>query len=521
MLASEGELEQIADWLLEMASASSNLPIESMIDLLFGASVSQEFTSPLKEYFFSDIKLAETPDQYISHLGALSTIRASIREYKPGINLKLADFVQYVNLARRAGITLKNHHAAEQIDDAVRVMTAHKSKGLEFESIYIINASDDTWGSKSRGSSGRLSYPENIAIGQAGDNYDDKLRLFFVAMTRAKKQLHISYSDQNLAGKPALKADFLSQAGWKVKQDSGAGDTYIEAAEHTWQTQILPSHDQKLTELLAGQLRNYQLSATHLNNFIDVTSGGPRNFLLNNLLHFPQSISPSAAMGSAVHKALQKAHQHLRVTGVKRPTEDVVGDFEQYLGYARLPEIDFSHQLQKGSDGLRQYLDQRYDSFSPEQTAEFDFSRQGSSLDEARLTGIIDILQVNEKTKKIDLADYKTGKPATNWQGKTDFEKIKLHKYKQQLMFYRLLIESSRQFHGYKVTSSRLEFIEPTRTGDIVALNAQYTSEELVHFKRLIKVVWQCILDCDFADTSDYEKTYKGILGFEKDLLKR
>ena len=38
--------------------------------------------------------------------------------------------------------------------------------------------------------------------------------------------------------------------------------------------------------LLLPQLANYKLSATHLNNFLDVTRGGPRAFLLDNLLHF-------------------------------------------------------------------------------------------------------------------------------------------------------------------------------------------------------------------------------------------
>ncbi|MBI3494759.1 ATP-dependent helicase [Candidatus Saccharibacteria bacterium] len=436
MLEQKGKLSKIANWLLDAAKLSPNTPVETMIDILFGTESIEGYSSPLKQYFFADKNLAKNPSDYIVFLQSLATIRTNIREYRPQSQLHIDDFVDYIDLAISAGISLKNHYSAETIDDAVQVMTAHKSKGLEFESVYILSASDNTWGSKSRGYSGRLSYPENVPIGQAGDSHDDKLRLFFVAMTRAKKNLYISASDQSLAGKTLLKADFLSEQDWQTKKAVKVRAEDLESAEYNWQTGFDFTSDHTLRELLVGQLRNYRLSATHLNNFIDVSNGGPMGFLINNLLHFPQSISPSAAMGSSVHKALQKAHQHLRVTGEKRPIEDVVGDFEHYLKLNRLPEHDFNHQLQKGSDALRSFLDGSYERFAPDQEVEFDFSKQGSTIDDTRLTGVIDVMSVDIKNKTISVIDYKTGKPAMDWKGATDFEKIKLHKYKQQLMFY-------------------------------------------------------------------------------------
>lgn len=519
MLAEEGEMSSIAEWLLEMAKASTEVSVETMLDLLFGTESTEQFTSPFKKYFFSDEQLTSNPSDYITHLQSLATIRSSIRQYKPQESLSLTDFIDYCDLAIDAGVSLKNHYSAEALDDAVQIMTAHKSKGLEFDTVYILHANDDVWGSKSRGPSGRLSYPENIAIGLAGDSYDDKLRLFFVAMTRAKEHLFISSSKQSLSGRASLKADFLSGQKWLEIEAANTPEMQLEAAEHTWQTAITSTTDQSLHELLVSQLKRYHISATHLNNFIDVSQGGPRAFLLNNLLHFPKSISASAAMGSSIHKALQKAHQHLRVEGDRRPIEDVVGDFEHYLKLTRLPESDFSFQLQKGSDALRFYLENNYDLFDPEQEVEFDFAHQGSSIEDVRLTGIIDVMQVNSKNKSIEVIDYKTGKPAVGWKGVSDFEKIKLHKYKQQLMFYKLLIENSRDFKGYKVDRLALEFVEPSKTNKTVSLEADFTSEDLEQFKKLLIRVWESIMLGNFIDTSDYEPTYKGVLQFEKDLL--
>jgi DNA helicase-2/ATP-dependent DNA helicase PcrA len=45
--------------------------------------------------------------------------------------------------------------------------------------------------------------------------------------------------------------------------------------------------------------------------------------------------------------------------------------------------------------------------------------------------------------------------------GDSDYEKIKLHKYRQQLMFYKIMIENSRDYSKYPVTGAKLIFVEP------------------------------------------------------------
>jgi hypothetical protein len=136
------------------------------------------------------------------------------------------------------------------------------------------------------------------------------------------------------------------------------------------------------------------------------------------------------------------------------------------------------------------------------------------------LTGSLDLVDISTADKSIIVSDYKTGKASTSWTGKTDYEKIKLHKYKQQLMFYKLLIEHSRDFNQYTVEKGCLQFVEPTPRGDILSLEASCSPEELETFRLLIKAVWNKIMTLDLPDTSTYEQNYKGMLAFEKDLLK-
>ncbi len=287
----------------------------------------------------------------------------------------------------------------------------------------------------------------------------------------------------------------------------------------SWETRHynLPKQEQKT--LLLPLLQNYKLSATHVNNFVDVTRGGPQAFLLQNLLRFPQAMTPSQAFGTAIHAVLQRAHTHLSATGERRPVEDILHDFEQQLQNGRLAERDLAYLLEKGSDVLQNYLAHRYDSFSPEQKAERNFANQHITLDDVQIKGVIDLMHVDKATKTITVTDYKTGKPATSWQGKTDYEKIKLHKYKQQLMFYKLLVESSPDFKGYKMERGVLEFIEADGENQLHHLTLAISNDDLAEFQKLLKAIWQHIQALDFTDTSSYEPSYNGILRFEYDLL--
>ena len=274
-----------------------------------------------------------------------------------------------------------------------------------------------------------------------------------------------------------------------------------------------------MKELLAPRLENYKLSSTHLSNFLDVSRGGPQKFLLNDLLKFPRAKLPSASYGTAIHVALQRAHAHLSATGKPRPTEDILHDFEESLASQYLSEKDFRAYLQKGSDALSAFLEAKHASFSPTQKTELNFANQHAYLGKACLTGSLDLVDSDKEAKTIAVTDYKTGKASRDWNGKTDYEKIKLHRYKQQLMFYQLLVRHSRDYGAYTFEKGILQFVEPTPTGEIIALEAYFSPDDLDRFGLLIQRVWQRIVTLDLPDSSGFEPSYKGILEFESHLL--
>lgn len=530
VMATTPKLQPLQEWLVTLAQELVHTPLEQMIDSILGVpphskGQSEEanearFTSPLYSYFFSVENLTEAPDSYLTCLEALRTIRTKLKEYLPKDTPTLKTFLDFLQLHRQINSPITSIRSrTNQLRSAVHLMTAHKSKGLEFDHVYIVGAIDSAWGERVRSRPRLISYPENLALAPAGDTFDERLRLFFVAMTRARTTLTMSYSTLNDIGKSTLPASFLVGEQWQASkpQPSQSLDSLVHDAEIAWYHPIISPLQQNMRDVLASTLENYKLSSTHLTSFLDVTRGGPQYFLINNLLRFPQAPTPHAAFGSAIHVALQRAHSHLIATGKQRPLEDILHDFEENLQSHYLSSHDFDQYLQKGSSVLSQFIETRGDTFRPTQKTELNFAGQGVRLGDARLTGSLDLVDFAEKS--VVVTDYKTSKAVRSWQGKTDYEKIKLHKYRQQLMFYQLLIANSRDYSKYAVEKAVVQFVEANQSGEIIALEATFNSDDLYRFAALIQKVWQRIVALDLPDTSHYNPDYKGILAFEADLL--
>jgi DNA helicase-2/ATP-dependent DNA helicase PcrA len=541
VMATTPEFTPLMQWFVGLSQQLAHEPLELMLDRIVGLPNERKgsdsefdddgttesadvptFVSPLFGYFFSAERLAETPDAYLTYLEALRTIRGKLRDYQPNEVPSLQSFLEFIRLHRQLGSPITSvRPGSDRVTAAVNLMTAHKSKGLEFGTVFVVGAVDSAWGERVRTKSRLISYPENLRLAPSGDTFDERLRLFFVAMTRARAQLVISYSLSDDSGKSTLPASFLTGSSWDTErpQLDATVESLTHAAETAWYQPLVEPVHASMKSLLAPTLENYKLSSTHLNNFLDVTRGGPHGFLLSNLLRFPQAMNASAGYGSAMHAALQRAHTHLTATGKARPLEDILHDFEESLQGARLSEADFASFLQKGSQALTAFLDAKQSTFTPTQKAELSFAHQGVHIGEARLTGSLDLVDIDTENRTLAVTDYKTGKAPADWTGKTDYEKIKLHKYRQQLMFYNLLTLHSRDYAKYAFDKGVLQFVEPTQRGDIVALEATFSSEELERFSRLIGAVWHKITSFDLPNTSGYDQSYKGILAFEADLL--
>lgn len=532
VMATTPRFVAIHTWLTELAQSAVTSPLEPLIDRMIGREGEPQnegddtpaMTSPFFTYFFGEDALTTEPQRYLECLSALRAIRSRLREYQAASSsdttLTLKDFIHFIALHRRLGVPLMTREFSLASDvPAVQLLTAHKSKGLEFDTVYVLHSADTIWGRSARTISRSIAYPENLPLQSGGNTADERLRLYYVAMTRARKQLILTHSDVDDSGKHTLIADFLVDSPMTIKEVAdGTIETEITAAELAWYEPLVqPTTD--LKTLLAPQLEKFKLSATSLNAFLDVSRGGPREFLLKNLLHFPQTKSPSASYGTAVHAALQRAHTHVVATNEQKPVAEILKDFEIELTKERLSKQDFIFYRDKGREQLPLFLNSGKLPMTTSQKAEVSFGGQAVVLENARLTGALDVVDINKEDRTICVTDYKTGKPAIAWDRGSDYTKLKLHKYRQQLLFYKLLIENSADYSTYTTARGHLAFIEPTNSGESVVLPLDLTAEEVERTRQLIEKVWHRIITLDLPDTSQYSPDLKGVLAFEQDLL--
>jgi DNA helicase-2/ATP-dependent DNA helicase PcrA len=523
--------KEAALFFLRLKDLLSITTLEQQLDILVGvADTSTQFElpqiSPFFEHYFGE-KARQKGVGFIELLGQLSTLRRYLNERRrlEDQPLNLADFITFVDEYRAAGLNVLDTNAYREAEDAVNVMTAYAAKGREFAAVFIIDAQDEVWGSASRTRGQYLSLPQNLVfIRYRGASEDERLRLLYVALTRAKNRLHLTTYSHTLAGKATTKLKYLDiredekgkllsqvlpKPHQQVKQDSLEALT-VEAAQNYWWSRHRPPFNRPLK-----QLKNYQISATHLNQFLDVTSGGPEAFLLYSLLGFPTADSPGAKYGSAVHQTIRWIFYTNSRQGRPPRLEEVLSHFDERLAAQKMAPHDHQLFLERGHSAMSAWFAARGQSYSKSDRYEFNFRGEAVFVGDAHLSGKVDRLAIDQKERVIRVVDFKTGKPYQRWAANN----IRLHKYRQQLMFYKLLVENSRGFRRYSVDKGIVEFIEPDEYGQIVQLELDYDEAQMEDFKKLIAKVFSMIKELKLPDTSKYPPSIGGIRQFEKDLL--
>ncbi len=481
------------------------------------------FNTGFKSYYFGESVFKEKRADYLKFLSSLQSFFGSLREYHRGKPLKVKDMLEFFDLHIKNNIPINNISAFSNSNEAVQLLTAHKAKGLEFEAVFVINCQEDVWNS---GRSSRdIPMPMNLSINPAGDTQDDKLRLFYTAITRTKKKLYLTYYKKDSRGKDSVKLEFLHpEIGEKslIEEKEISVNDFKESAEqlaiNNWSVNFAKPIVENEKALLDKMLEKYQLSVTHFQNFLNVADAGPLAFLEKNLLMFPEPKTPSGAYGSAIHGTIQFIYHYLKNKESLPDIEEILLRFERLLINERLNEKDFNLMLGRGKKSLAVFYENKKSDFLSQDKIEFNFKNQGVVLGEAHLTGKIDKMRLINF--EIVVTDFKTGKNIEDWEPKDKYDKIKAWKYRNQLIFYKLLVENSQDFGGkYFMNKGIIEFIEPEK-GKIIDLELKIENKEVERMRKLIEVIYKRIKNLDFPDISEFSKDINGIKAFEESLLK-
>lgn len=532
MVASENQLiRQIALLFLSLAARVENESFEVILDYIIGLRAvlshepdSKEITSPLLGH------LKTLNEQvYYDTLSNLTVLRSNFRAYhnKSDGQTTLADLLVWTDAYKSADERMLNTSPYHQSDQAIQLMTVFKAKGLEFSHVFLLSVDDTTWGGSGQSTSNKLTLPKNLApTRHSGATEDERLRLLFVALTRAKSTLYLTSSASDYSGKISKRLKYLDE------RELENGDVVSHAIPET-QNRLVISDDHEappveslvtdwqakhrtgsleagLKELLTERLASYQLSPTDLNKFINLRYAGPETFLLENLLGFRGAPNIDGIYGNVVHATFKWIQKNIAEQGSLPSIDSTIAHFKNRVADLSLPAQDKERLAERGEVALEAYLGSRGQMFTATDKAEISFKYENVRLGDAHLTGTIDRLEIDEKAKTITVVDFKTGTPSSE----------KLYWNTRQLYFYKLLIEGSRTYKNYKVIGGRLEYVEPGIDGELLpSKTIAFKDEEVEKLRKLIDVVWGKIQDLELPDVSIYPQTLVGSKQFESDLL--
>ncbi|MEN0005260.1 MAG: ATP-dependent DNA helicase [Bacteroidota bacterium] len=377
--------------------------------------------------------------------------------------------------------------------EGVQLLTAHSSKGLEFERVFIIDGVKDYWEPRNRIGSSRFALPDTLTYSNEEDAIEARRRLFFVAMTRAKVGLHLSFSASNLKGKPLQQARFidelLEQEGISLTTDSLDAEELLPI-QHLQLTSVeLPTIAPVDSVWVAEALEGFVLSISAMNRYLKC----PLSFFYEHVLRVPSFVSESANYGIAIHNALQRLFEKREVDPDRQflPVDQLVHFFEQELDRISGFFGDQSYQkwLALGRQQLSAYYRHHVPQWVYKTKVEWPFRQV--EVDGVPLTGVIDRVDYLDNTT-VRLIDYKTGKPKAERLRKPSARKPYGGSYWRQLLYYKILFEEAGNTSEL-VQSAAISYLEMDAKSTFVEQEFSFNRAQIETMKTWIKKVYEKI----------------------------
>ena len=406
----------------------------------------------------------------------------------------LSDFVKYLDLIEDHDVSLKkNTHIVPE--GVIRLMTVHKSKGLEFDYVFIPQAFDAHWGNK-RKRGARFDIPweflDKKIKATIEDENSDERRLFYVALTRARKNVFISFSNSSEDGREQLISQFLVEIPEDYIENIDVAKFEKKLGENLKQifTPFVKNKNLSFSkEFIAEVFRRQGLSVSALNNYLEC----PWKYFFLNLIRVPEKINDSGLFGNAIHDAINQYIISVKKgDGSKKYLLDKFRE-SRYLLSITPKELD--RFIERGEKALGGYYEEKLKFLDKEAESELDI--KGIRInDDLILNGKIDMIEQLEKGGKVAVVDFKTGgvKSRNEIEGKT---KDGTGNYKRQLVFYKILMDRYR--NGlFKMQNGIIEFVEPNDNGQYKREIFDITNEEAEELLKKILEVGSEIMNLTF-----------------------
>lgn len=279
--------------------------------------------------------------------------------------------------------------AAEEISDAIQVMTIHQSKGLEFEAVFVPSLVEGRLPQSGR--SPRFELPATVLeplVRGREDVIAEERRLLYVAMTRARRHLYLTHADHYEGGRRWRPSRFLDE----VRK---AGGNVVLVRELSSRTAPAPSEPERAHE---GEV---QLSFSAIAAYQDC----PRQYWYRHVQRLPVVQSAEAVRGVILHEVLRRAGELRRqgqlISAARlRSLHDEVWRVTPFPDPRRAPAFKRnglaaleSFRARGGFDAVPEYLEQPFE----------------VAVDGWKLRGVID--RIDRAGDGWKIIDFKSGRP--------------------------------------------------------------------------------------------------------------
>jgi len=344
-------------------------------------------------------------------------------------------------------------------ENGIHFMTAHGAKGLEFDHVFIIRANSDQWENK-KGNNNNYSFPPTLTKFVSGEENEDERRLMYVAMTRAKDYLYISYpiiSDDEKQLEPSRFISEIIHDELEIKKVEVPEDYTIE-----YKAELMRYHQGEARliddEMIDKVLENFKISATSLNKYLKCKLA----FYFENILRVPMGRSASMGFGNAIHHSLEYYfadinHSVPRSYGsVSKLTDFFAKGMDKYRSHFTAQEFD--NYSKHGINILTEYYEEYHKEWLTPSDYVLEYSIPGTEYRGVPISGKLD--RINIYNDHISVTDYKTGKyDSPKLKGPSGKEGDLGGDYWRQIIFYRLLLDGDKRHH-WVMNKGIMDFVE-------------------------------------------------------------
>ena len=285
---------------------------------------------------------------------------------------------------------------------AVRVLTVHKAKGLEYPVVFLVDLVQDKFPSRSRKEA--LEVPLELrpdARPPADFHKKEERRLFYVGMTRARRELYLTSARDYGGARERKVSQFVLEA---LDLPKDAAKPFRATPVEEIQRYAAPAETAALELLPIGPDEELVISHKQIEEY----KSCPLKYRYSYVLRVPQPRHHALVYGATIHEVVE-FYLRRRTAGNYTALDDVLVEYERK--WVNQGFLSWEHQEARKAAGretlTRFWQQEEADGIRPS-FVEKDF---GFALGNDKVRGRFD--RVDEELLGAAIIDYKTGEVAT------------------------------------------------------------------------------------------------------------